>query len=268
MRYEQSDSYKILRDDKRLSAAKSLAVFLWFAGHEACSLRDLSDRFNLTVSSISRVIDRVAMFISGLSPEVIKWRSNERKQESANYFAQLGFPKSIRCIDGTHIRISPLSERKDDYIARKGHITLVMQSIRDERRKFINVFVGFPGSSHDSWVLQNSPVYNNLTTLCGDYYLLGDSAYPCSDCIITPFKDNGHLTRDQKYFNKQLSKCRILIEHSFGILKQRFRQLYYCKLKDSEEEEINEDEENIIPTRNINVRYIICQALSNRRREL
>lgn len=35
------------------------------------------------------------MFISSLSPEVIKWPSNERKQQSANYFAQLGFPKAI-----------------------------------------------------------------------------------------------------------------------------------------------------------------------------
>ncbi|XP_036329506.1 putative nuclease HARBI1 [Rhagoletis pomonella] len=106
-----------------------------------------------------------------------------------------------------------------------------MQAICDERKKFLNVFIGFPGSSHDSWVLQNSPVFRNLSLLCGDYYILGDSAYPCSDYIITPFKDNGHLTRDQKYFNIQLSKGRVVVENSFGILKQRFRQLYYCKLR-------------------------------------
>lgn len=163
-RYEQCDSYKRLRDDKRLSAAKSLAVFLWFAGNEASSFRDLSDRFNLTASSVSRVIDRVTMFISSLSPEVIKWHSNERNQQFVNYFAQFRFPKSIGkstlgndvgmivysikfyflfwlgCIDGTHIPINPPSERKDDYIDRKGYVTLVMQSICDERRKFSLAF--------------------------------------------------------------------------------------------------------------------------------
>lgn len=65
-------------------------------------------------------------------------------------------------------------------------------------------------------------------------YLLGDSAYPCSNVLITPFRDNGHLTNAQKHFNVKLSSCRVKIEHAFGILKQRFRQLYYCKLRSIE----------------------------------
>lgn len=48
--------------------------------------------------------------------------------------------------------------------------------------------------------------------------------------MITPYRDDGHLTSRQKFFNKKLSS-RIVIVHSFGILKQRFRQLYYCKLR-------------------------------------
>lgn len=48
---------------------------------------------------------------------------------------------------------------------------------------------------------------------------------------MTPYRDNGHLTGAQKDFNIKLSSCRVSIEHSFGILKQRFRQLYYCKLR-------------------------------------
>lgn len=61
--------------------------------------------------------------------------------------------------------------------------------------------------------------------------MLGDSAYPLSERVLTPYRDNGHLTDAQVKFNKKLSTCRIIIEHSFGILKQQFRQLYYCKLK-------------------------------------
>lgn len=64
-----------------------------------------------------------------------------------------------------------------------------------------------------------------------DFYLLGDSAYPCSQHLLTPYKDNGHLSRAQKNFNMKLSSGRVCIEHSFGMLKQRFRQLYYCKLE-------------------------------------
>lgn len=47
----------------------------------------------------------------------------------------------------------------------------------------------------------------------------------------TEYKDNGHLTRAQHKFNKKLSSCRIVIEHAFGDLKQRFRQLYHLKMR-------------------------------------
>lgn len=61
--------------------------------------------------------------------------------------------------------------------------------------------------------------------------MLGDSAYQCTQFLLTPFRDNGHLSAAEKNYNFKLSSCRVVIEHAFGILKQRFRQLYYCKLK-------------------------------------
>lgn len=65
-----------------------------------------------------------------------------------------------------------------------------------------------------------------------NYYLLGDSAYPCLKQFIVPYRDNGHLTRAQRTFNAKLSSCRVIIENAFGCLKQRFRQLYHFKLRD------------------------------------
>lgn len=85
-RFSLSERYQNLRADKRLSARTHLLVFLWFAGHEACSYRDLGDRFNLCLSSVCNVINRVTMFISSLSPEVIKWPTAEQKRETSNFF--------------------------------------------------------------------------------------------------------------------------------------------------------------------------------------
>ncbi|XP_036342426.1 protein ANTAGONIST OF LIKE HETEROCHROMATIN PROTEIN 1-like [Rhagoletis pomonella] len=212
-KFEESDIYKSLRVDKQLPGTTNMAVFLWFAGHEACSFRDLSNRFNISLSSVSRIVNRTTMFISSLSPEETRWPTEDKKRESAFVFSRkCGFAKAIGCIDGTHIVIDPPAEQKDDYIDRKGNITLTMQAICNENKKFMNIFVGFPGSSHDSWVFQNSPIFQKLSSYCGDYYLLGDSAYPCTQYVITPYKDNGHLTPAQKNFNVKLSSGRVAIE--------------------------------------------------------
>lgn len=63
------------------------------------------------------------------------------------------------------------------------------------------------------------------------YRLLGDSAYPCLLRLLTPYRDNGHLSPAQRHFNTILSSQRVDIEHAFGILKQRFRCLYFCRLR-------------------------------------
>lgn len=39
------------------------------------------------------------------------------------------------------------------------------------------------------------------------------------------------MTRAPAKFNQKLSSCRVVVENAFGSLKQRFRQLYYMKIK-------------------------------------
>lgn len=60
-----------------------------------------------------------------------------------------------------------------------------------------------------------------------DQHLLGDSAYPLKQWLIPPYKDNGQLTEERKIFNRVHSKCRVTIERAFGLLKCRFRRLFY-----------------------------------------
>lgn len=102
----------------------------------------------------------------------------------------------------------------------------------DHRRRIRDIFVGYPGSVHESRVLRNSPLHETLHEKCGDYYILGDSGYPCLKKLLTPFKDNGHISRRQRNYNYILSTNRYIIEHCFGILKQKFRQLYHVKMRD------------------------------------
>lgn len=118
-------------------------------------------------------------------------------------------------MDGTQIPI-PGPTADNSYYNRKGFHSLQLQAICDAKSKFINVCCGWPGSVHDARVWQNCQVYkkleeNPLDLLPAGTYLLGDTAYPLAKYLITPFKDDGHLTRQKRVFNARLSSTRVVI---------------------------------------------------------
>lgn len=93
--FGRSNAYSKLREDKRMSPEKHMLLFLWFAGHEAVSFRDLADRFDVSLSTVSVALTRVIYFVSNLSAKVIKWPNEEEKRETMEYFQILGFPNVL-----------------------------------------------------------------------------------------------------------------------------------------------------------------------------
>lgn len=136
------------------------------------------------------------------------------------------------CIDGTSINIkTPAKKIKSTYTNRHDLPAITLQAICDYKRRFIDIFTGIPGKVHDSRVLKLSPISSQLQNICCEnvgeyrYHIIGDGAYPIRPWLLTPYKDYGNLTEEQKKYNEKLSSTRVLIENSFGILKGRFRQL-------------------------------------------
>lgn len=70
-------------------------------------------------------------------------------------------------IDGSYIRIDKSVEDPDSYINRKQYFSIHVQGTVNHDMKFIDVFIGYPGSVHDARVLKNSTLYNDLQNLCG-----------------------------------------------------------------------------------------------------
>ncbi|XP_050513236.1 putative nuclease HARBI1 isoform X2 [Diabrotica virgifera virgifera] len=215
----------------KIPGLHQVLIFLWYAGHQTSSFRDVGDRFDVTVSSVNRILYRLTMFLSNLSPEIIKWPTAAEKHVSQQHFANKGFPNVIGAIDGCHIKIDRPDNDPDSYINRKGFYSVQMQAVCDHKKKIIDLFLGYPGSVHDSRVFRNSPLNANLERKCQQYFLLGDSGYPLRNNLLTPYKNRGNLTRQQQNYNVKLSKNRYVIEHCFGIVKQKFRQLYHVKLR-------------------------------------
>ncbi|MGH0147868.1 UNVERIFIED_CONTAM: hypothetical protein FKN15_059787 [Acipenser sinensis] len=70
-------------------------------------------------------------------------------------------------------------------------------------------------------VLQEHP----QSLLPDGIHIIGDAAYPLSQYLIPLFCDNGHLTVQQKRYNRKLSSARMVVERAFGLIKNRFRKL-------------------------------------------
>lgn len=77
---------------------------------------------------------------------------------------------------------------------------------------------------------------------------MGDTAYPNKTWLIQPFKDTGGLLRDQRKFNREVSKMRIVSERTFGMTKGRWRVLL---------KRLDEDSDRIPDT------IIVCCVLHN-----
>jgi hypothetical protein len=60
--------------------------------------------------------------------------------------------------------------------------------------QFTHVVAGNVGSCHDARVLRKSNLWENGHEQCGQAHVIGDAAYPLREWLMTPFRDNGHLT--------------------------------------------------------------------------
>ncbi|KAK4887302.1 hypothetical protein RN001_003573 [Aquatica leii] len=199
---------------KKISSEKSMLLTLWYLSNNE-TFRQISDRFCVSLSSAHCVLTRVLNFLLTLKSEYIVKKGQ--------------FDNVIGVIDCCHIRIKKPIEQGDNYVNRKGFLSIILQAICDADKMLTDVFCGERGSLHDARVLQRSNLYAMAKNpnYFENYSLLGDSAYPRLPWLVTPYKDTGTLTQEQKQFNFNHSSVRISIEHSFRLMKSTFRRLLY-----------------------------------------
>ncbi|KAI4795467.1 hypothetical protein KUCAC02_031401 [Chaenocephalus aceratus] len=80
---------------------------------------------------------------------------------------------------------------------------------------------------HSGWLLDEDP----QSLVPEGMHIIGDSAYPLLPQLMRPYRDNGHLTARQRRFNQKLNVARVVIEHTFGLLKTKFRRLKCLYMK-------------------------------------
>ncbi|XP_066590514.1 uncharacterized protein [Prorops nasuta] len=215
-----------------ICAKLSFYVFLWYISNTE-PLRTISERFYISISSVFRILRRVAAWFVTKSDEVIVWPSEQVIPVIVNKFrSKKGLKSVLGAIDSTHIGIlKPIVDARF-YCNRKKSFSINLQAVVDCDLRFRNIYCGEPGSLHDAHVFRKSLLYDTATVhkaalFPGKTFLLGDSAYSSLSWVVPTFKDNGHLSEEQHQFNYRHSSTRIVVEQAFGLLKERFRRLKF-----------------------------------------
>lgn len=217
---------------KLISAKLSFLIFLWYIANTE-PLRTMSDRFNVSISSVFRVLRRIIAWLLTKVDIVIKWpQEHEIMMTCEKFYTKQGIHNVLGAIDSTHIQILKPVTHARNYCNRKKTFSINLQAVVDADMRFTNVYCGEPGSLHDARVFKRSFLYetaniNKEILFPSQTFLLGDSAYPCLSWLVPPFRDNGHLSPQQTEFNFMHSSTRIVVERAFGQLKGRFRRIKF-----------------------------------------
>ena len=191
------------------------------------------DLLGLHISTANRAVHRVSRLLASLRQQWIKFpMPDEFRQVKRQFFDIKEFPGVIGAIDGSHIRIAnPGGEDSARFVNRKGFYSVNTQVICDASMKITNIVARWPGSTHDSRILENSRILDTLETLDTGTYILGDNGYACKKYLLTPLLRPGNPAENK--YNQAHKATRGIIERLFGVMKRRFPSLHYglrCKL--------------------------------------
>lgn len=212
-------------------------IFIYWLAH-ALSYRVTARTFSIPKSTVCRVVHKIAREIKAVAAGwVICYPRPDQLHAIGLGFAQLerhhAFQKAVGAIDGCHIRIKPPGRNKEDYFNYKQFYSIQMQAVCDSTGRFLNIFVGYLGSVHDTRVFKNSPLYYNAEYPPAGYFLIGDSGYPSIDKpirVVTPYKLPLQGPVEER-FNWCHSQGRIIIDRAFGMMKARWRRTLFSALE-------------------------------------
>lgn len=188
---------------------------LWYMGNQE-TMHSIADRFYVSLSTfLCHLRKMVSILCERLLAKLVYWPPEAERQAVIERFkAKRPFPGTLGALDGSHIRIRKPAERSNDYFNRKGYDSVILQAVCREDKRFSDIYCGWSGKVHDARVYRNQPLSQRV--VCGVNHIVDDAAYPLTGNLLTPYRNNGHLTNQQQNYNTALSGARVLIENASG----------------------------------------------------
>ncbi|XP_039293495.1 putative nuclease HARBI1 [Nilaparvata lugens] len=183
------------------------------------------DLSGFSTATAHRIVHRVSCAIASIREHFLRFPETpeEIKENQLQFHKIAKFPRVVGAIDCTHIRFGkcPNAEDGEVFRNRKNFFSLNVQAICNANLEMLDIVARWPGSTHDSFIFNNSLIKTNFENgRYGDALLVGDSGYGCKNYLITPLENC--VTPADHLFNESQIRTRNPIERMFGVWKRRF----------------------------------------------
>jgi hypothetical protein len=178
-------------------------------------------------------IERVTNQLVLLKDQFIHMPTDQEMEETATRLeTKFKLPRFAFGIDGVVMifdgapRKIPAGTVKQDYWHRKMRYAINVQVIGNDKHIIYDINADWQGCTHDSRIWRNSMV-KRVIERQRRYLLAGDSGYPISENLMTPYRVAEALANPRRrLFNRRLSGLRtVCTENIFGIMKRRWPRL-------------------------------------------
>ncbi|XP_035220975.1 protein ANTAGONIST OF LIKE HETEROCHROMATIN PROTEIN 1-like [Stegodyphus dumicola] len=219
-----------------ISAQERLAITIRFLA-SGDSMTNISYLFRVGKPTVSKIVRQVcdAIWVN-LSPVVLKPPTTEKWRKIATIINnEWEFPNCIGAVDGKHIVMQAPNSSGSAFFNYKGSFSIVLLAACDGKYCFTIVDIGGSGRQSDGGIFHSSTFGQALKeslnipkpeAVCPGKYLpyvfVADEAFPLKKNLMRPFPGR-NLDTPKKIYNYRLSRCRRLIENTFGIFASRFR---------------------------------------------
>ncbi|POW21953.1 hypothetical protein PSHT_01798 [Puccinia striiformis] len=184
--------------------------------------------YNISPGSVENYTNRIMFaIIETLEKKHVYWPTTQQRSAFTSTLAgKTVFDGCIGFVDGTFFPLTSAPRKhKEDYWMRKMVYAVNSLIVCNWQRRVIYAVHGWCGSAHNQRVYKNSQFPRNYFS--PGKYLLANSAYTATDTIIPAFRRSPgrSLPPEKQQFNYKLSHNRVIVEHTIGMLKNRFQSL-------------------------------------------
>ncbi|XP_050664577.1 uncharacterized protein LOC126965177 [Leptidea sinapis] len=220
-----------------IPAKYRLAITLRFIA-SGDSYKSLHYLFKVSPQAISKIIPEVCKAINGVLRNQIKMPSTADSWMNIERGFRRKFPHCLGSIDGKHINIESPPHSGTEYLNYKKTFSIVLLALVDAHYKFIFVDKGCQGRISDGGVFNNSLLWKKICKneidfpipcpLPGSdvnvpYVFIGDGAFALSMHVMKPYPGQHNIGSPKRIFNQCLSRARVVVENTFGVLASVFR---------------------------------------------